>query len=269
MTDNQGNPLLARIEVLKAEIEANGEHRKAAYSEENWLEHEGPKLQAELDSLLREWVKRRSPEEAWKYWIGRANREEVRIYLGPHGGIEVVDWNSLEREEKEEYRENWELATIRDVPNRETILEVIEACEVSELFQDDKVTGEPDGERIKELKAMLRDSDKNYKKARIIRQRIEEEGLRLENQLHSLTLQWLEGREPEELWQYWIARAEAWDYRLFYLDSGDAIEVDIREAYEEDIPPGFTLATLEAIPSGKVIEAVSNHAEVSGLFRYE
>lgn len=267
MTDSR-EELSRRIETLRAQIEANDKQWIEARDIEIEFERGKPKLQAELDRLGREYYKNLSPEEAWRYWIKRANRESLRIYWGAYGA-ELVDWDTLDPEEKRGYseEEGWIRAKVTEIADRETILEVIELCDKAEEFEEEPgdLPAEAMAGRITELEAKLRNWDKQAPKARID---IERERSRLETELDSLTIQFLEAGDSEELWRYWIKRAPEFSGGINYRESGGSIEVVIN--HESDYPPpGFTRGSLEELPSDQVIRAVSEYAKSSDWFRYE
>lgn len=93
-------------------------------------EHE---IEGELNALMPEWLKAQPLAESWKYWVRRAGDYDLRIYYAGTD-IMLVDWDSLEHDEKEQIREGYDRAAIRDVPDDDIIRAMIETCSESDLF---------------------------------------------------------------------------------------------------------------------------------------
>ena len=125
--------LAARIQELKAEAKATESRRFELERQAHDCLQREEEIDRAIHALTIEWLKGRPPVERWQYWVERAKTYGVHIYY-QEGHTEIVDPFGLDAEERKDYQDNYDRATLSDVPDESIILSVVSACEESALL---------------------------------------------------------------------------------------------------------------------------------------
>lgn len=205
------------------------------------------------------------PEILWSFYLRLATECDLRIYygMGGPGGAwaEIVDWGSLEKEDREYYSE-LSRASSKKAPDPDVIAAVIKLCqEDREHFDYPEFSGDipedPPGRidaiysRLGELAKVLASwTDKDYSKS-------SRESERINSDLILLTIQAAEENPSDSAaWLDLLDQASEMDHDIFFRGE----EVKIAHIDDPDLRAelsGYSLGNPEAVPERRIIAAAA------------